>query len=73
MSDKPGGKTEAKKPNPGKIVLMGAVATALGVFNLATNGSEAPSQGVLILQYVLLAGGLIGLAGGLIMMMSAKS
>lgn len=67
------GKTEVKKANPGKIALIGAGATALAVFNIATNGSEAPSQGVMILQYAGLAGGLLALAGGLIMMASAKS
>ena len=40
---------------------------------MATNGSEAPSQAVMILQYIGLAGGLFALVGGLIMMAAAKS
>ena len=68
MSDNQSGKTEPKKANPGKIALIGAGATALAVFNMATNGSEAPSQAVMILQYAALAGGLFALVGGLIMM-----
>ena len=67
MSKEQNGKT-AKKPNPGKIVLMGAGATVLAVFNIMSNGPEAPSQGVMILQYALLGCGLFALVGGLIMM-----
>jgi hypothetical protein len=73
MSDNQSGKTEPKKANPGKIALIGAGATALAVFNMATNGSEAPSQAVMILQYVCLVGGLLALVGGLIMMAAART
>jgi hypothetical protein len=73
MSDNQGGKTEPKKANPGKIALIGAGATALAVFNMATNGSEAPSQAVMILQYVCLAGGPLALVDGLIMMVTART
>jgi hypothetical protein len=76
MSKKQNGKTAdktAKKPNPGKIALMGAGATALGVFNIMSNGPEAQSQWVMILQYTLLACGLFALVGGLIMMGTAKT
>lgn len=66
------GKSERKQSSPGKIALMGAVATALGLFNMF-GYSEAPSQAVALLQYVLLGAGLLALAGGLIMMASAKS
>jgi hypothetical protein len=72
MRDNQSGKTEPKKANPGKIALIGAGATALAVFNMATNDSEAPSQAVMILQYVWLAGGLLALVGGLIMMAMAS-
>ncbi len=71
MSAKQTGKA-TKQPKPGKIALMGAVATALALFNMARNGVEAPAQAVMILQDGLLALGLIGLAGGLIMMANAK-
>jgi hypothetical protein len=80
MSKKQNGKTAdktanetAKKPNPGKIVLMGAGATALAVFNIMSNGPEAPSQGAMILQYALLACGLFALVGGLVMTGTAKT
>jgi hypothetical protein len=73
MSGKRSRKTEPKKANPGKIALIGAGATALALFNMATNGGEAPSQGVMILQYAGLGGGLLALVGGLIMMAAAKS
>jgi hypothetical protein len=63
-----------KTVSPLKITLIGAGATALAVFNMATNGPEATSQGVMLLQYAALAGGLAALVGGLIMMaMAAKS
>jgi len=76
MSKKQNSKTAnktAKKPDPGKIVLMGAGATALVVFNIMSNGPEAPSQGVMMLQYAALACGLLALVGGLIMMGTAKT
>ncbi len=50
---------------------MGAGATALSVLNMMTNGAEAPAQAVIILQYTALAGGLLALIGGLIMMAMA--
>jgi succinate-acetate transporter protein len=73
MSDRQGGKPARKQSSPGKIALMGAGATALAVFNMMTNGSEAPSQAVMILQYAALAGGLLALVGGLIMMATART
>lgn len=72
MGEKQNGKT-AKKPNPGKIVLIGGGATVLAVFNIMSNGPEAPSQGLMLLQYALLACGLLALVGGLIMMGTAKT
>ena len=61
-------RTEKKPSNPGKIALMGAIATGLALFNMFSGGGEAPSQALLFLQYVLLACGLIALVGGLFMM-----
>lgn len=55
-----------------KIALLGAGATALAVINMSTD-SEAQSLPVLILEYVALAGGLVALVGGLIMMMVQTS
>ena len=54
-------------------MLTGAGATALAVFNIMSNGPEAPPQGVMIVQYALLACGLFALVGGLIMMGTAKT
>jgi hypothetical protein len=45
MKDNQGGKINRKQYNPGKIALFGAGATALAVFNMMTNGAEAPSRG----------------------------
>jgi len=73
MSDSRSGKAEPKKAKPGKIALLGAFATALAAFNMTTNGSEAPSQAVMILQYAGLAGGLLALIGGLIMMAASRT
>jgi hypothetical protein len=66
QTDKPIKKTPARN-----IALIGAGASALAVLNMATNGPEAPSEGVVILQYLALAGGLLALVGGLIMMAMA--
>jgi hypothetical protein len=71
MTDNQSGKPEKKQVNPGRIMLIGAVATGLALFNMATN-TEASSQAIMIMQYVFLAGGLIGLGGGLIMLMSQE-
>jgi hypothetical protein len=71
VTDNQGGKTGKKKSNTGKIVLLGAGATVFALINMYTD-AEAPSQAVLILEYAALAGGLIALVGGLIMMMTQK-
>ena len=76
MSKKQNSKTAnktAKKPNPGKIALIGGGATAFAVLNIMSNGPEAPSQGVMMLQYAAHACGLLALVGGLIMMGTAKT
>jgi hypothetical protein len=72
MSDNQSGKTEKKRSIPGYIAKIGAIGTALAIINIMTNGSEAQSQPVLILEYGALAGGLFALVGGLIMMMTQK-
>ena len=68
MTNNQTGKSGKKPSNPGKIALIGAGATVLAIFNMSI-GTEAPSQGVLILEYAALAGGLFALVGALIMMM----
>ena len=55
MSDKP-------KKNPGIMLAVFAAAAAWQIYDLTT-ATEAPSRAVLILQYVLLAGLLLGIAG----------
>lgn len=65
------GKSAAKKSSPVKIALIGAGATVLALINLVPGG-EAPSQAVMLLQYVLLGAGLIALAGGFIVMAGQK-
>jgi hypothetical protein len=62
---------KSKQAVPRKITLLGAIATALGVINMMSNGSEAQPLAVVILQYGALAGGLLALVGGLIMMVMA--
>jgi hypothetical protein len=54
-----------------KAMLMSAATAAWLVYELAT-ATEAPRQAVLILQYCLLAGALIGLVGSLVMAASEK-
>jgi hypothetical protein len=71
MTDQQPGKS--KQAVARKIVLLGAIATALGVVNMLTNGAEAPSSAVAILQYAALGLGLFALAGGLVMMVLAPS
>ncbi|HLH90216.1 MAG TPA: hypothetical protein VKX28_17335 [Xanthobacteraceae bacterium] len=70
MSDKQAGKSE-KAPSGRRMALIGGGATALAVINMST-GSEAQSTPVLILENLGLAGGLLGLVGGLIMMMTKR-
>ena len=73
MSDNQNNKIKKKPSTPGRIALIGAGATVLAIFNMMTNGAEAPSQGVVILQYAARAGGLVALVGGLIMMAMAPN
>lgn len=73
MSEKQSDKVLKKGPTARYIALLGAGATTLAVLNMVTNGAEAPSSVVMMLQYAALAGGLFALIGGLIMMaMAAK-
>jgi hypothetical protein len=71
MADNQGSKS--KQAVARKIVLLGAVATALGVLNMMTNGPEAPASAVALLQYAALALGLFALVGGLVMMVLAPT
>ena len=74
MSENQSHKADTKRATARRIALMGAVATTLAVFNMMTNGAEAPSSAVMMLQYAALVGGLFALIGGLTMMaMAAKA
>ena len=50
------------KKNPGIMLAVFAAAAAWQIYDLAM-ATEAPSRAVLILQYVLLAGLFLGIAG----------
>jgi hypothetical protein len=53
------------------IMLMSAATSAWLIYDMTT-ATEAPRQAVAILQYGLLAGALIGLAGSLLMYATQK-
>ena len=54
-----------------KVMLMSAATAAWLVYDMAS-ATEAPRQGVAVLQYCLLAAALIGLVGSLVMAASEK-
>ncbi|MEK9281219.1 MULTISPECIES: hypothetical protein [unclassified Bradyrhizobium] len=49
-----------------KLMLMSGITSALLIYEI-TSATEAPSQALAILQYALLACGLIGLLGSIVM------
>ncbi len=65
MADKP-------KKNPGIMLAVFAAAAAWQIYDLAS-ATEAPSRAVLTLQYVLLAGLLIGIAGAVFNLLRAEN
>ena len=67
MSENQTGKIE-----PRTIALIGAAATTLVIVNMST-GTEPPSQAVIVLQCMALAGALLTLVGGLILMRRDRS
>jgi hypothetical protein len=71
MGDNQNGKPKKQQMKPGTMVLLGAVTVALSIINMSM-GSEAPGQALAIVQYALLAGGLVALVGGLVMMISTQ-
>jgi hypothetical protein len=71
VSENPGKTSGGKSGNWGKLALMNGAVAAWLLYDIAT-ATEAPSRAVMILQYVFLAGTLIGLAGSLAKLMSAK-
>ena len=71
MSDNPNGKSSNESGKYGRMALITAAVSAWLIYDMAT-ATEVPRQAVMILQYVLLAGALIGLAGSLVKLMSQK-
>jgi hypothetical protein len=71
MSQQQNGAAPRKQARGGRIVVIGAIATGLALFNLFAGG-EADSPAVMLLQYAFLAAGLIALAGGFVVMASEK-
>jgi hypothetical protein len=71
MSENQSDKVNQKGRAARYIALLGAGATTLAVLNMMTNGAEALSPTVMMLQYAALAGGLFALIGGLIMIATA--
>jgi hypothetical protein len=57
--------------NWSRIMLMSAATSAWLIYDIFT-ATEAPRQAVAILEYALLAGALIGLAGSLVMYAAQK-
>jgi thiol:disulfide interchange protein len=56
---------------PQLVELMSAATSAWLIYDITT-ATEVPGQAVAILQYALLAGSLIGLAGSLLMHAAQK-
>ena len=56
--------SDKAKKNPGIMLAIFAAAAGWQIYDLAT-ATEAPSRAVLTLQYVLLAGLFLGIAGAL--------
>jgi hypothetical protein len=61
----------ASTKNAGRTALISGAVSCWLIYDMAT-ASEAPSQGVMILQYGLLALSLIGLIGSVIMLANRK-
>jgi hypothetical protein len=72
MSENPENARGKSGGNWGKLALMNGAVAAWLIYDMST-AVEGPSRAVAILQYVLLAGALIGLALALVKLMSAKT
>lgn len=59
--------SNASTKNAGRTALISGAVTCWLIYDMAT-ATEAPSQGVMILHYGLLALSLIGLIGSVIML-----
>lgn len=59
------GLAERRTKNSGVMIVAFAAVAAWQIYDMAT-ATETPSRALVILQYVLLAGLLVGLAGALL-------
>ena len=59
------GLAEKRTKNSGVMIVAFAAVAAWQIYDMAT-ATETPSRALMILQYVLLAGLLVGLAGALL-------
>ena len=71
MNDNRIGARKGKTPNWGLMALTTGAVSAWLVYDIAS-AVEAPSRAVAVLQYFLLACGLIGFAGALVQLVSGK-
>ena len=69
MSDHQNGTGQRKETNWGVMALMTGATSAWLIYDMAS-ASEAPSRALMLLQNILLACALIGLAGALFKLMS---
>lgn len=54
-----------------KLMLMSGITSAVLIYQMAS-ATEAPGHALAIVQYLLLAGALMGVVGSLVMLASAK-
>jgi hypothetical protein len=71
VSENQNGKSGDSNGKTGIIALATATAAAWLIYDMATT-TEAPGTTLAILQYLLLAGMLLGLAGSLVKLISQK-
>ncbi len=69
MSENSSGARKGKSTNWGLMALMTGAVSAWLIYDMAT-ASETPRQAVALLQYFLLACGLIGFAGAVVKLVS---
>lgn len=63
--------SEVRTPNWGRWIVISAAVAAWSIYDMAT-ATEAPSQTLALMQYVLLAGTLFGLVVSVVKYTSGK-
>jgi hypothetical protein len=71
MSDTPEGARKGKSTNWGLMALMTGAVSAWLIYDIAS-ASETPRQAVALLEYFLLACGLIGFAGAVVKLLAGE-